>query len=201
MFLYDLGAVEVPKCAKSVVLPAGYMSSTDANYLPGFASGSSSTDKGTNWVPILIGAAVAGAIVWWAVSNVGALPPIVANPNDYDEALLPQIDKKIYEGGGWARIKDLPGGKDYIWDLIDRGVLEEDGEFVRRKQAKANPIDPQVGDVFDQFGQKWTVTRVFKKKREVWVEGDQGRDAFGKPHSPRHATMHFRDLESMRRLP
>ncbi len=81
MFLYDLGAaVEVPKCAKSVVLPAGYMSSTDANYLPGFTSGSSSTDKGTNWVPILIGAAVAGAIVWWAVSNVGALPPIAANP-------------------------------------------------------------------------------------------------------------------------
>jgi len=85
MFLYDLGAaIEVPKCAKSVVLPAGYMSSTDANYLPGFASGTSSTEK-TSWVPIVVGAAVAAGVVWWLVSNVGALPPIAANPGEEDE--------------------------------------------------------------------------------------------------------------------
>lgn len=71
MFLYDLGAVEVPKCAKSVVLPAGYMSSTDANYLPGFASGSSSTGlQAKSVIPLVVGVAVVGGIVWWARSAI-----------------------------------------------------------------------------------------------------------------------------------
>lgn len=66
---------------------------------------------------------------------------------------------------------------------------------------QANPdIDVRVGDVFDEFGQKWTVTRVFQKKREVWVDGDEGRDPFGKAYLPRKAIMKFRDLESMRRV-
>jgi hypothetical protein len=81
MFLYDLGSLapsDVQKCAKSVVLPASYMSSKDANYLPGFTSGSGSTEK-TNWVPIVVGAAVVAGVIWWATSSVGRLPPM-ANP-------------------------------------------------------------------------------------------------------------------------
>jgi hypothetical protein len=52
---------------------------------------------------------------------------------DWDEVLLPQIDAQIAEGGGWAKISRLPGGENYIWGLIERGILEEEGEFVRRK--------------------------------------------------------------------
>jgi len=69
MFLHDLGALQpsdVQKCAKSVVLPSGYMSSTDANYLPGFSAGSKSESK-TNWVPIAVGVVVAGAVIWWVL--------------------------------------------------------------------------------------------------------------------------------------
>lgn len=50
------------------------------------------------------------------------------------EVLLPQIDKQIEEGGGWANMTRLPGGADAIWELIDRGILEEDGGFVRRRR-------------------------------------------------------------------
>ncbi|MCG8433516.1 MAG: hypothetical protein MJA83_05750 [Gammaproteobacteria bacterium] len=42
------------------------------------------------------------------------------------------IDREIERGGGWAAIKNLPGGSHVIWDLIERGFLEEDGEYVRR---------------------------------------------------------------------
>ncbi len=81
MFLYDLGSLapsDVQKCAKSVVLPTSYMSSTDANYLPGYGASSKSESK-TNWVPIAVGAAVVAGVVWWATSSVGRLPPM-SNP-------------------------------------------------------------------------------------------------------------------------
>lgn len=46
--------------------------------------------------------------------------------------LMAAIDREIERGGGWAAIKNLPGGSHVIWDLIERGFLEEDGEYVRR---------------------------------------------------------------------
>lgn len=46
--------------------------------------------------------------------------------------LLPQIDDQIFAGGGWASMKHLPGGNDAIYALIDAGILEEDGGYVRR---------------------------------------------------------------------
>jgi hypothetical protein len=52
-----------------------------------------------------------------------------ACPPDY---LLYAIDHLISEGGGWAAIKDCPGGYEFIWDLVERGFLEEDGEYIRR---------------------------------------------------------------------
>lgn len=63
----------------------------------------------------------------------------------WDNVLLAQIDAKIAEGGGWARIRDLPGGSEYVWDLVARGVLEESGEFVRRAvrqldQGRGRPV-------------------------------------------------------------
>jgi hypothetical protein len=51
-----------------------------------------------------------------------------------DECLLAQIDNKIDEGGGWAAIKDCPGGSHYIWSLIEQGLFEEDGGYIRRVQ-------------------------------------------------------------------
>lgn len=82
---------------------------------------------------VIVGVVVVGALIWDAQRKVGMFR---SNPySDHDKVLLPQIDKKIEEGGGWARIRDLPGGKEYIWDLIERGVLEEDSEFVRRRKS------------------------------------------------------------------
>jgi len=63
-------------------------------------------------------------------------PRKVEGQADWDTVLLPQIDKAIEEGGGWANMKRLPGGEAAIWDMIDRGILEEEGGFVRRKQPK-----------------------------------------------------------------
>lgn len=62
-------------------------------------------------------------------------PPVSPERAFDPEVLLPQIDKQIEEGGGWANMKRLPGGADAIWELIDRGILEEDGGFVRRRRA------------------------------------------------------------------
>lgn len=67
----------------------------------------------------------------------GKSAPTLPSAEPFDpEILLPQIDKQIEEGGGWANMSRLPGGDDAIWELINRGVLEEDGGFVRRRQAK-----------------------------------------------------------------
>lgn len=64
-------------------------------------------------------------------------PPVSAPvPDEFDtgmlDALMPGIDREIDRGGGWAQIKNLPGGRDAIYELVRRGVLEEDGDFVRR---------------------------------------------------------------------
>ena len=76
MFVYDaLGSLapsDVNKCAKGVTYAEG------TNYLPGLGPGSTS-EKKTNWVPVVVGAAVVGAVVWWATSSVGRLPPMAAN--------------------------------------------------------------------------------------------------------------------------
>lgn len=49
-----------------------------------------------------------------------------------DDVLLKQIDAKIEAGGGWASVNDLPGGEEFVSGLVERGVLEEDGGYVRR---------------------------------------------------------------------
>lgn len=68
------------------------------------------------------------------------------------EVLLPAIDKQIEEGGGWANMKHLPGGQDVIWTLIDRGILEEDGGYVRRRRRNGDTIQliPE-GEAAEQF--------------------------------------------------
>lgn len=79
MFVYDaLGSAitssDVPKCAKGVTYTDG------PKYLPGLGA-STSTESKTNWVPVVVGAAVVGAVVWWATSSVGKLPVMAAtNP-------------------------------------------------------------------------------------------------------------------------
>lgn len=52
-----------------------------------------------------------------------------------DRALLAQTDKLIEQGGGWAQMKNLPGGSDWVWSMINLNILEEDGGFVRRAPA------------------------------------------------------------------
>lgn len=84
----------------------------------------------------ILGWSAVGLAVGYAAWKSGVVGGLRSNPDkDWDEILLPQIDKKIDEGGGWAQIKNLPGGTEYIWDLIDRGILEEDQGFVRRRKA------------------------------------------------------------------
>ncbi|MDP2607261.1 MAG: PcfJ domain-containing protein [Deltaproteobacteria bacterium] len=59
--------------------------------------------------------------------------------DDMEDVILKQIDRKIDEGGGWAAIKGLPGGKDFVWDLIDQGILEEEGGYIRRANHSNPP--------------------------------------------------------------
>lgn len=71
MFFGDLGSLapsDVPKCAKTVVLPADYMTTTDANYLSGYGPSSSSAKKKTNWVPIVVGGVVITVVAYTLLS-------------------------------------------------------------------------------------------------------------------------------------
>jgi len=56
---------------------------------------------------------------------------------------------------------------------------------------------PKVGDVYDNFGQIWIVTKVFPKKKLVWVDAASKPDVFGKVGVIRSAQMAFQDLESL----
>lgn len=107
------------------------------------------------------------------------------NSSDWDRVLLPQIDKLIDEGGGWAAIKTLPGGKDYVWDLIDRGVLEEDGGYVRRTRRNARkPRTPrflremETPTVLGYELERESLTPV-RKTVDPSAPGDYGADVIG----------------------
>jgi hypothetical protein len=78
MFIYDLGALQpsdVQKCAKSVVLPSGYMSSTDANYLPGYGAGSADRDilGLPTWVAPTAAVVGIGGLIWWLTRKAGTI--------------------------------------------------------------------------------------------------------------------------------
>jgi len=59
--------------------------------------------------------------------------------------------------------------------------------------------DVKVGDVFDYFGKTLIVTRVNKKKQEVWVNQIE-RDAFGKMGVVKTDVFHARDLWTLKRV-
>lgn len=88
------------------------------------------------------------------------------------------------------------------WNYV---VLTEKGkEYLRQRSPSSNPRDVhgdvQVGDVFDSFGEVWTVVSVDRKKCEVGAE-TYYKDAFGKLKVSRRTKLHFRDLEAMKKLP
>jgi hypothetical protein len=45
--------------------------------------------------------------------------------------LLRSINALAYERGGWAPIRNSPGGRDVIWEMQQSGYLEEDQDYVR----------------------------------------------------------------------
>lgn len=54
-----------------------------------------------------------------------------------------RTDRDLATGGrGWVQIKDLPGGSEFVWDLIHAGVLEEEDGFVRRAVAPKTTVEP-----------------------------------------------------------
>lgn len=66
-------------------------------------------------------------------------PQVQTEPKGTDAVILAAVDKAIDEGGGWANMKRLPGGRDTIYRFIDQDILEESGGFVRRKQKPSLP--------------------------------------------------------------
>lgn len=57
----SLGAITVPKCAKSVILPKNYLSTTTPDYLPGF--GSIPAETKNNALLVVAGALAVGALI------------------------------------------------------------------------------------------------------------------------------------------
>ncbi len=57
-----LGAIAVPRCAKSVILPKNFMSSNKPSYLPGFG-GAPSPSTVSNAALVVVGALAVGALI------------------------------------------------------------------------------------------------------------------------------------------
>lgn len=114
-----------------------------------------------------------------------------------------RTDRDLATGGrGWVQIKDLPGGREFVWDLIHAGVLEEEGGFVCRATPKT--LEPNAARA---LGDRPAMRTNFGKELEPEelddLNGSEGRDVDGamRRYETFHAKQPIRITELVHDLP